>query len=382
MKRIGFLGAVSLDNAGDAIVGYAGRQALRALVPDAEQVVFSPAFPHEFWHHAWDRDRGIDTEIVSVPADDTMAWAADLDALVIGGGGIVNLDPSFRPFLLGRPERWSAAQPAAWNGVGSQNQPWYAGAHRDGYEAVRQCCEQLRYVGVRNRTTLSFVRRCGFEGEVHVIPDPALGLEIPADVDARVDRAFAELGVDPARLLIGVSIGPSIKDPRTQPFFRALLATLAALHGDPALRIQFVVFPFSHMQGDDEIVDTVAGELPGAVVVRRRLAPLELWRLIGRMGVYIGCRYHAMLAAFAQNVPFVVLDEYLSDTIASSKTREFIADLGLEPHYLCPYLPSSPAWKLEELVRARTSVSFAGRLAELRGRIRAHYTRMIAALGL
>src|SRR5437868_13044272 len=125
MKRIGFLGAFSIDNAGDAIVGYAGRQALRELVPDAHQITFAPAFPHSFWGHAWDRDRGIDTEIVSVPAGASMEWAHDLDALVIGGGGILNLDPAFRPFLLGKPEDWGVTRAAAWNGLCSQNQPWY-----------------------------------------------------------------------------------------------------------------------------------------------------------------------------------------------------------------------------------------------------------------
>jgi len=382
MKRIGFLGAYSIDNAGDAIVGYATRQAVRALVPDAEHVVLSPAFPHAFWNHAWDRDRGIDAPVVAIPADDTLEWARDLDALVIGGGGIINLDPSFRPFLLGRPEDWDVTKPAAWNGVCSQNQPWYAGAHLDAYEAVRQCCEKLRYVAVRNRTTLTFVRRCGFDGTVHVVPDPAFALEVPASVDASVDGMLAELGAGSDRLLIGVSIGPSIKDPRTVPFFRQLFATLAELQRDPTLRVQFVVFPFSHIQGDDPIIEEVAAHLPGAVIVRRRLAPLELWRMIGRMGVYVGCRYHAVIAAIAQNVPFLVLDEYLSDAVASSKTRELIADLGLEPHYLCPFLPSSPAWKTEQIVRAHTSVSFTGRLAELRARIRTHYAQMLAALGL
>jgi len=382
MTRIGFLGAYSIDNAGDAIVGYATRQAMRTLRPDAEQIVFSPAFPHDLWHHAWDRERGIDGPVVAVPADETMEWTHDIDALVIGGGGIINLDPSFRPFLLGRPQAWDPARPAAWNGVCSQNQPWYAGAHLDAYEAVKACCEKLRYVGVRNRTTLSFVRRCGYEGEVHVVPDPAFALAIPPEVEANVERILAEHHVDPDCLRIGISIGPSIKDPRTAPFYRHLFAALTSLHQDPALRVQFVVFPFSHMQGDDPVVDEVAGSLPGSIVIRHRLAPLELWRLIGRMSVYIGVRYHAVIAAISQNVPFLVLDEYLSDAVASSKTRELVVDLGLEPHYLCPYLPSSPAWKTEEIVRAHAQVSFVGRVAELRDLIRMHYAKMVAALGL
>ena len=382
MTRIGFLGAFSIDNAGDAIVGYAGRQALRALVPDAEHVVYAPAFPQGFWQHAWDRDRGIDAEIVSVPADDTMDWAQDLDALVIGGGGIINFDPSFRPFLLGRPERWDRSRAAAWNAVCSQNQPWYAGADREASDAVRACCEKLRYVAVRNHTTLTFLRRCGFEGEVHLVPDPSLALAVPPGMDDRVADLLHELGVPADRLLVGVSLGPSITDSRTTRFYRELFAALDALRRDARLRVQFVVFRFSELQDDREIAEAVARNLPEAIVVRRRLAPLEVWRLVGRMGAYLGCRYHAMLAAFAQNVPFLVLDEYLNDAMASSKTREFVAELGLEPHYLCPYLPTSPAWKVELVIGARERISFVKRLADLRARLAAHYARMVTALGL
>ena len=377
MTRIGFLGAYSIDNAGDAIVGYATRQALRARLPAAEQIVYAPAFPHAIWNHAWDRERGIDTEIVQVPADDTLDWAAELDALVIGGGGIINLDPSFRPFLLGRAERYQGA--AAWNAVCSQNQPWYAGEYAETYDAVRACCERLRHVAVRNKTTLAFVRRCGFAGEVHLVPDPAIGLVLPPDLEPRVDDIVRELGLGD-RLRIGISLGPTLHDPRTAAFYRELFAALAIVQRD--LDAQLVVFPWSHIQGDDPVVATVAAQFPDALVVRRRLAPLELWGLVGRMHAYIGVRYHAMIAAFAQNVPFLVIDEYLSDAVASSKTRELVAELGLEPHYLCPWLPRSPAWKVEQVIRAHAQVSFTNRIVELRARIDAHYTRMLAALGL
>lgn len=374
MKRLGFLGAFSIDNPGDALVGYAGRQALRALVPDAEQVTFAPAFPHPFWGHATDRARGIDTELVAVPASTDMSFARDVDALIIGGGGIINLDPAFRPFLLGDPERYDGP-PAAWNGVCSQNQPYYAAEHAATYEAVRRCCERLRRVAVRNRTTATFVRRCGYEGPLHVIPDPTLLLDVPAGVEGAVDALLDELGVDRGRPTAGVSLGPALLDERTRRFFGELFVALRRL---PA---QLVVFPFGPVHGDDQLVDAVAAELPGARAVRRRLAPLEVWRLVGRMSFYVGCRFHAVLAAFAQDVPFVVLDEYLSDQMASSKTREFIADTGLEPHYLCPFLPGSPAWKVENLFAARAAVSFARRREELRARLRAHYAELVAALG-
>src|SRR5262249_17902580 len=210
----------------------------------------------------------------------------------------------------------------------------------------RLCCTRLRYVSVRNRTTLTFLRRCGFEGEVRVVPDPTLLLDVPREVDAAVDEILAASGADRSRLLVGVSPGNSLEDPRAADFYKDLLETRARM----GKQAQVVLFPWSYMRGDPRLCEAAAKELPGAVVIRRRMSALELWRLIGRMGVYVAARYHSMLAAFAQNVPFIVVDEYLSDLTASSKTREFIVEHGLEPSYLCPFLGAKPSWKVAGLI--------------------------------
>jgi hypothetical protein len=382
MKRVGFLGAYSIDNAGDAILSFAGRQALRELVPDAEQIAFAPRLPHDFCGHDFSRERGIDAEIVPVPAGEDMGWARDLDALVIGSGGLIQLDPTFRPFLLGRPEEWDAGRPAAWHAMCSQNQPWYLGEDGGGYEAVRRCCTKLRYVSVRNRTSVTFLRRCGFDGEIHLVPDAALLLRVPPEVDAPVDALLRDSGVDPDRFTIGVTIGTSIGDPRAAAFYRELFDTLARLQRASPRPAQIVLFPWSYMRGDERLLELAVPHLPGAIAIRRRLRPLELWRLVGKMGFYVASRYHAMVAAFAQEVPFVVIDENLSDLVASSKTRELIVDQGLEAHYLSPLLSTNPAWKIEGVIAAGARVSFAGALAECRRRLRQHYERMATALEL
>ncbi|MCE9580867.1 MAG: polysaccharide pyruvyl transferase family protein [Deltaproteobacteria bacterium] len=382
MTRIGFLGAFSIDNAGDALLNYAGRQAMRALVPDAEHVVFAPQLPHGFCAHDFGRERGIDQPIVPVPASEDMRWAADLDALVIGSGGLIQLDPSFRPFLLGDPSAWDPARPAAWSALCSQNQPWYLHDDQGGYEAVRVCCERLRYVSVRSRATETFVRRCGYTGDLHVVPDPAILLDVPAAVDAEVDEVLRASGVLPGHRLIGVTIGTSIEDPRAATFYRGLFATLNQLRADSPVPVQIVLFPWSYLRNDPRLLELALPHLPGALVVRPRLGALALWRLVGKMSFYVASRYHAMVTAFAQDVPFVILDENLSDLVATSKTREFIVDQGLEAHYLSPFLTTNPAWKLEGVFHAGDRVSFAPAIAACRERLRAHYARMVRALGL
>lgn len=387
MKRIGFLGAYSIDNAGDVLVGYATRQALGRLLPGCAQTIYAPALPGAFWRHGWDAARGIDAPITPVPTAGPLSWAAELDALIVGGGGIVSIEPDFRPFLLGEPDRLPARVAAAWNGVCSQNQPAYLAGCDDDYRVVRACCERLRYVSVRNRSTLRFLRGCGFTGEVHVVPDPALLLDAAQHPEhgtraADLDALLRDSGIDTARPIVGVSIGEALRDPRAAAFYDDLLATLARLKSEHPAACEILFFPFGAIYGEAALQAEAARRVPGARVLARPLDPLGLWRLIGRLGLHVCTRYHAMLAAFAQDVPFLVLDQYLSDTVATSKIREFIAEGGLEAFYLCPFLSVRPGWKLEGLFHGRAQVSFRSGIADCQRRLREHYQAMIGRLGL
>lgn len=381
-RMLGFLGAYSIDNAGDALVGYATRRAILELVPNIEHQVLAPDLPHPFWGHRWDSERGLGESIRAVPASADCSWAGELDALIIGGGGVLNLDPSFAPFSLGDPEHWPERCAVAWNAVGSQNQPWYLAAHRADYGRVRRCCERLAYTSVRNRTTLRFVRECGYEGDVHVVPDPAIGLaELPESAEREVDALLARLELEPrrgrGRPLVGLSLGAAISSPAAAAFFARLEAELRGLRPDYDL----LFFPFSRMQDDAAAQSELAVRL-GARTVVDALSPLVLWGLVGRLDAYVGSRFHGVLAAYTQNVPFVAVDEYLRDAVATSKIRELLVDHELEVHYVCPFLPEASAWKVGAIVRDRERVSYADKVAEDRRKLAAHYHVMLERLGL
>ncbi len=380
--KLGFLGAYSIANAGDALVGYATRRAVLALSPGVEYEVLAPALPHTFWDHGWDADRGLGDTIRPVPATTDCRWAAELDAVIIGGGGVVLLDPSFAPFSLGDPAHWPASCAAAWNGVGSQNQPWYLSAHVADYARIKECCERLAYVSVRSQTTLRFVRACGFAGEVHVVPDPAIGLaSIPADVERGVDTLLAGLALEPQRgrkrRLLGLSLGAATASPTAAKFFAELERDLRVLAADCDL----IFFPFSRLQ-DDIPAQTALAHRLGARVITNVLSPLALWALIGRLDAYVTSRFHGTIAAYTQDVPFVVVDEYLRDAVASSKIRELIVDRGLEVHYVCPFLPDASVWKITAVVRDLERVSFHDKIAEDRRQLAAHYRTMLTELNL
>lgn len=394
--RIGFLGAYSIDNPGDRLIGHATREEVRRLLPHMEPITFSPALPDPPFHHDFSPAQSLGAEVVPIPLQG-WDWAKGLDALVIGGGGLLLLHPAFRPFLPGPPQHLQGpAVPAAWNALCSQGQPWYLAAHAQDYQAVAACCQNLRYVSVRNQTTLRFVRRCGFPGPVQVVPDPALllgaadmpdALPIADRFDAEADEALQRAGVTPrpgpGRLLIGASLGGALRDPRASAFFDDLFAALAQLQAAGA---QVLLFPFGEIYKDAAHTRAALARLPGAHLIDldpdHRLSPLGLFRLIGRLDLAIVTRLHAMFAAYAQDVPFLVLDEYLTDEVASSKIREFIADEGLEPLYLCPFLSQKPSRKLAAVLQSLGAFSFRPGVTALRRRVRAHFRDMLTALGL
>ncbi len=359
--RVGVLGAWSIDNSGDAIVGYATRRALRARLPGAEIIAFAPRFEGAQWSHDVTRARGIDGPITAVPVDD-LAWARELDALVIGGGGIINFNPQFRSFLLG-DTAWSGP-PVAWNGVCSQNTPAYA-ATDEQRALVRRCCEHLAYASVRNTTTAKLVRACGYTGELHVVPDPA----------------FEDLGLAPARperFTIALSAGAALASPRAEEFFSTLFVELSR-----ALRArsgELVLVPSGGVYGDATAHEQLATRL-GARCVRPD-SPLDVWRALGEAHVVLAARLHAVIAAISLGVPFLALDEYFSDQIASSKIRELLVELDLEAHYTCPLVSRNPAPKLAHVLGLAGEDRFGDLVAHQRRRLDAHWSAMIRALGL
>jgi polysaccharide pyruvyl transferase WcaK-like protein len=380
MKKIGLLGAYSIDNTGDQILGYAVRQALRERAPGVEQVLLAPALRGDFWRHAWTAERGLGAEIRRIGADESTSWAKGLDAVVIGGGGLLRLEPDFRPFLLGEASEWSAKIPAAWNSIGGETTPAYLVDQRSVYRAIKRCCETLAYVSVRNEGTARLVRRCGFGGTLHVVPDPTMLLSLPATGAGRGDAILRDAGIDTGKFVVGLSVGASIRDGRAAHFYKELFSALAAQAG----AAQIAIFPFGNIYGDAELQRVAQQALPGARLIEAPLSAVDRWLLVGALDLHVCARYHAMLAAFSQDVPFLVLDEYLSDAGGTSKIREFVVATDLDAFYLSPTLSMRPRQKLANamtIVEER-GFTFAPTLARLRSDLATHYDAMTAALGL
>lgn len=364
VPRIGFLGSYSIANAGDVIVGLATRQAVRARV-DCDEVVLAVELPGTIWHHDW-------TGLQRVPPGDLEGdFAAGLDALVVGGGGILMPLPGFGPFVA--PSR----VPTAWNAVCSQSTPAFDPALASFYARVGAAAAGLRYASVRNTTTARLVRHAGYAGALHVVPDPALMFEAP--LDPGVARAVARRTERP---LVGLSVGNALLDPRAGAFYAELLGDLERRAA--AGLIELVVHPFGRVYGDVELARRAAAAMPHARLVGLDLDATATWQLVGTFDLAICARLHAAMAAYAQGVPFLACDEYLADTTATSKLRELVIDRELEAAYLSPFLGGRVAARLELALGQRAILASRMRaaLAIDRAALALHFDRLVAALAL
>jgi polysaccharide pyruvyl transferase WcaK-like protein len=366
MPRVGFLGAFSIDNTGDVIVGMATRQAVRARVT-CEEIVIAVDLPHSLWRHDWSAQLGAAPIRRVDPADPSGHFADDLDALVIGGGGILMPLPGFDAFLA------HVRAPSAWNALCSQSTPSFDPTLAPFYASVRAACERLAYVSVRNSTTARLVRRCGWTGALEVVPDPAILFH--AEPDPAVDRELARRGDRP---LVGLSVGNALLDARAARFYAELLADLERRAA--AGEIELVVFPFGRVYGDVELARRAAASMPHARLVGTALDPVATWQLVGKLDLYVCARFHAALAAYTQGVAFLVCDEYLSDTTATSKIRDFIVDRELEASYVVPFLCPRIAARLQLALVDRRPATDA--LADDRAALERHFDRLVGALAL
>ena len=366
MPRVGVLGAFSIDNTGHIVVGMATRRAIRARVA-CDEVVLAVDLPHSLWRHDWSAQYGAAPIRRVDPGDLDGRFADDLDALVVGGGGILMPLPGFAAFLA------RVRAPAAWNAVCSQGTPWFDPTLAPFYAAIRAACERLAYVSVRNATTARLVRRCGWDGALEIVPDPSLLFH--AEPDPAVDRELARRGDRP---LVGLSVGNALLDPRAARFYAELLGELERLAA--ADEIELVVFPFGRIYGDVELARRAAAAMPHARLVGTALDAVATWQLAGKLDLYVCARLHAALAAYAQGVAFLVCDEYLSDTTATSKIRDFIVDRELEASYLVPFVGTRATARLQLALADRRPATAA--LAADRAALERHFDRLVAALGL
>jgi polysaccharide pyruvyl transferase CsaB len=240
------------------------------------------------------------------------------DALISGGGSLLQDATGWKtiPYytgvltlaqMLGKPTFIYS------QGVGPVNRGWL-------FAPIRRVMNKSKYVSVRDAESAALLSRIGVaQGRIEVVPDPVMGLPLPAGTSAKT----ASSPTGDALPIVGVSLRHWRKD--GTDLERAATA-LAALAQRRAVRIRFLPF---HMP-DDAVTSQLVLDRLQAIGLGDSIAelaapgddPQQMLLEVSRCHMMFGMRLHALIYAANQRVPLLGLSY-------DPKIDQFLNRLGL-----------------------------------------------------
>lgn len=311
MATIGLLGSYGGLNTGDEAILTSILAGLREAAPFAEVVVFSRDAAHTRDAHLV--DRVVDAR--RGRCDAVNQEIADLDVLVLGGGGLL-YDGEATEYLR-------HVRTAHRNGVPTVGYALGVGplTRAEDRGAVREVVSVMTQVTVRDEESKRVLEEVGIERPVEVVADPALLLS-PAPVPA---DELARHGVDTSGRLIAMSVREPGRAAPDLPV-DAYHATLAAVADFAVHRYggQVVFVPME--RGDVRESHAVLARMTApdrARVLHDSYGPREVLGLMQHMDFAVGMRLHFLVFAALSGVPFLPLPY-------AGKVADFARTLGIE----------------------------------------------------
>jgi polysaccharide pyruvyl transferase CsaB len=261
-------------------------------------------------------------------------WNAlkESDGLISGGGSLLQdaTGAGSIPYYLGimKMARWCGKPVFVYaQGIGPVNRRVF-------WWPIARAFRQAAYVSVRDEESAALLEKFGVPGEsIHVVPDPVMGLSLPAEQpdvapDRSAENESAQEGADARRedntdqpSLVGVSVRFWRGDRADLDRAAAALAKLAMRR---SIRLRFLPL---HQGEDEEASRYVMQRIGGAA--RCELAPVHedprlMLREVGRCRLLVGMRLHALIYAANREVPLLGISY-------DPKIDAFLARLGQRP---------------------------------------------------
>lgn len=269
------------------------------------------------------------------------------DGLISGGGSLLQDATSAKtiPYytgiiklaqFLGKPTFIYS------QGIGPVNRRWMD-------PLIRSAMRKSAYVSVRDAESAALLARIGVpHGRIEVVPDPVMGLPLPAG--AAAGRAPAAAGDAAAVPVLGVSLRHWRKDGADLGRAADALAELASRR---SVRLRFLPF---HTPDDAEasklVMERLIGRLAGgssAELAAPGDDPQQMLLEVSRCDALFGMRLHALIYAANQMVPMLGLSY-------DPKIDQFLQRLGLTPIGTTEQLDAAAfADSAEQLLDYRTS---------------------------
>jgi polysaccharide pyruvyl transferase CsaB len=292
--RIGISGSYGGLNLGDEAI-------LRVLVGELVQQGVGDEYVIFSRERGFTQERYPTARVVAVREIDRAAAHAEvaqLDALVLGGGGVL-FDGEASTFLrevelaqeLGIP---TLAMAVGAGPLAEPTERWVVG----------RTVSAMTSVSVRSRRSASLLRDCGVESPVEVVADPAWLL--PAHAPAPVP--LEGLGLPADRQLIAVSVREP--GPAAPVLYRVDYHTYLAAGIRHAVRrydahVVFVAMEHGDVDHAHRVAELV-GVPGGCTVLGRPGDPLDVYQVLRHARLALGLRFHFLLLAASAGVPIVV----------------------------------------------------------------------------
>ncbi|RKP47275.1 polysaccharide pyruvyl transferase CsaB [Cohnella endophytica] len=230
------------------------------------------------------------------------------DGLISGGGSLLQDATGMGsiPYYLGimALARWAGKPTFVYaQGIGPVNRAMFK-------PFIARAFKKAAYVSVRDEESASLLRGYGVDpGHIEVVPDPVMGLPLPAEtggegVAAGASAAAAEVDTPP---LVGVSVrfwrGDRADMDRVADALEAL-----ARRRPGGVRLRFLPF---HRGEDEDASRYVMERLArSGAPAELELAPAhddpqQMLREVGRCALLIGMRLHSLIYAANRNIPLL-----------------------------------------------------------------------------
>ncbi len=308
--RIGISGSYGGLNLGDEAILQSIMAQLRAAVP-CEITVFSRDAKDTAARHKVEKS----IPVRDLSRDEVRPEVAELDLLILGGGGIL-YDDAAAMYLREVELAQEHSVPVLVYAVSAG--PLHDAAART---LVRDTLSRVDAVTVRERRARQLLEEVGVR-DIEVTADPAFLLEadpLPAD-------ALQREGLNQNRRLIGFSVrepGSAAPD-IDETHYHALLANAADYMVD-RLDADLVFVPMEPRQKDTQHCHAVVSKMAHAhqaTVLKGEYTSGQLLSLMSHFDFAVGMRLHFLIFAALNRVPFVALPY-------SSKVAGFLEDLEI-----------------------------------------------------
>jgi polysaccharide pyruvyl transferase WcaK-like protein len=330
----------------------------------------------------------------SIPT--SAAMHREFDAIVVGGGHLIHAQPSdVAPYreapgegLFAYADLWLGATiraaelgvPIAWNAPGVPGP-----LPQETAKLARWALSQADYVAVRDEPSRRFLRRTGFDGEIHVELDTAIETSTlfgSDELDAAWLDAFAARGLPmPTRALAVHFNARYLGD--------GIAATAARLDAiGRSAGATPILLALGPCHGDGELARLVAAEMKGPhALIDAPRSLLEIVACIRGAELYVGSSLHGSITACSFGRPSVLVAREaegghakFSGFVDAARLLDDADDALVHPIRFDAW---DGAWDRVEQVLAAVSTRGAvrlGREGRLEAALSTHWARLRAAL--